>query len=175
LRRLSRRPVTLGAVFLLALTAVIVPASTATAASIDAECLGTFARSFSPAVTLTPQPVTVTENSNYSICAVGPTATGTETLTLTLGCIPVTAGPAATETITWNDATGGTSTVSWSAPTIAGQTVVFTGTVTAGRHAGDSATKVTSGVSYVGSVVGCLLGTPISSTTGLVDSLLLTH
>jgi hypothetical protein len=154
---------------------VIVPASTATAAGIDAGCLGTFTRNFSPAVTLTPQTVTVTENSSYSTCAVGPTATGTETLALTLGCIPVTAGPAAIETLAWNDATGATSTISWSAPTIVGQTVVFNGTVTAGRHTGDTATKVTSGVSYVASVVGCLLGIPVSSTTGLVDSLLLTH
>jgi hypothetical protein len=174
-RRLSRQPVTLAAAFALALTAVIVPASTATAAGIDAACLGTFTRNFSPAVTLTPQTVTVTETSNYSTCVVGPTATGTETLTLTLGCIPVTAGPAAIETLTWHDATGGTSTISWSAPTIVGQTVVFTGTVTTGRHAGDTATKVTSGVSYVGSVVGCLLGIAVSSTTGLVDSLLVTH
>jgi hypothetical protein len=36
-------------------------------------------------------------------------------------------------------------------------------------------TKVTSGISYIGSVVACLLGTPISSTTGLVDSLVLTE
>ncbi|MEA2187943.1 MAG: hypothetical protein QOK16_2954, partial [Solirubrobacteraceae bacterium] len=35
-RRLSRRPVSLAAAFLLALTAVIVPASTATATSVDA-------------------------------------------------------------------------------------------------------------------------------------------
>jgi hypothetical protein len=157
-----------------ALSAVTVPPSTA-AASIDAGCLGTFARNFSPALTLTPQTVTVTETSTYSTCAVGPTATGTATLTLTLGCIPVTPGPAVTETLTWNDATADTSTISWSAPTIVAQTVVFTGTVTTGRHAGDTATKVTSGVSYAGSVIGCVLGTPISSTTGLVDSLLLTH
>jgi hypothetical protein len=178
-RRLSRRPVTLVAA-LLALTAVIVPASTATAASIDAECVGSFSRTFSPAVTLTPQTVTVTETSNYSICAVpvavGATATGTETLTLSLGCIPVTAGPAAIETLTWHDATGGTSTISWLAPTIVGQTVVFTGTITAGRHNGDAATKVTSGLSYFASVVSCVLfGIPVSATTGLVDSLLLTH
>jgi hypothetical protein len=174
-RRLSGRPVSLAAAFLLALTAVIVPASTATATSIDAQCLGSFTRNFSPAVTLTPQTVTVTESNTYSICAVGPTATGAATATLTLGCIPVTAGPAMIETLTWNDTTGGTSTINWSAPTIVGQTVVFNGTVTTGRYTGDAATKVTSGVSYVGSVVGCLLGTAVSSTTGLVDSLLLTH
>jgi hypothetical protein len=175
-RRLSRRPVTLAGAFVLALTAVIVPASTATAASIDAECVGTFTRNFSPAVTVTPQPVTVTEHSEYSTCAVGSTATGTQTLTLTLGCVSVTTGPAAVETLTWKDAAGGISIISWSAPTVIGQTVVFTGAVTAGRHAGDTATKVTSGISYVGSVLACvLLGVPASSTTGLVDSLLLTH
>jgi hypothetical protein len=97
-------------------------------------------------------------------------------LTLTLGCIPVMAGPAATETLTWHDATGGTSTINWSAPTIVGQTVVFNGTIPAGRFNGDAATKVTSGLSYFTSVLGCVLfGTPISSTNGLVDSLLLTH
>jgi hypothetical protein len=174
-RRRFRRSGTLIAAFLLILTVVIVPASTATAASIDAECLGTFSRSFSPAVTPAPQTVTVTETSNYSTCAVGPTATGTETAALTLSCISATAGPATIETLSWHDATGGTSTISWAAPTVVGQTVVFIGTVTTGRHAGDSATKVTSGVSYFGSVVGCLRGTPVSSTTGLVDSLLLTH
>ena len=130
---------------------------------------------FSPAVTTTSQTVTVTEASDYNTCAVGSTATGAATLSLPLSCVNVTAGPAFTETITWNDATGGTSTISWAAPTVVGQTVVFTGTVTAGRYVGDSATKVTSGVSYVGSVVTCLLGTPISSTTGVIDSLLLTQ
>jgi hypothetical protein len=177
--RLSRRQVTLAAA-LLALAAFIVPPSGATAASIDAECLGSFSRTFSPAVTVAPQTVTVTEASNYSVCAVpiavGATATGTETLTLSLGCIPVTAGPAGTETLTWQDAAGGTSTISWLAPTIVGQTVVFTGTVIAGRHNGDAATKVTSGLSYFASALGCVLfGTPVSSTTGLVDSLVLTH
>jgi hypothetical protein len=175
-RRLARRPATLAAVVLLALTAVAVPASGAAAASIDAECLGTFARTFSPAVTPISQTVTVTENSSYGTCAVGPTATGAETVTLPLSCISITTGPATIETLTWQDAPGATSTISWSPPTIVAQTVVFTGTVTAGRHTGDAATKVTSGVSFFASVVHCvLLGIPISSTTGLVDSLLLTH
>jgi hypothetical protein len=169
----SRRAAMMGATLLL--VTLVLPAPTAAAVSIDAECLGTFARTFSPPVTSTPQTVTVTGNYDYSTCVVGPAATGTETDALTLSCIPVTAGPPITETLTWSDTTGGTSTIAWSAPTIVGQTVVYTGTVTAGRHAGDTATKITSGISYVGSVIGCLLGTPISSTTGLVDSLLLTH
>lgn len=172
--RFSRWPVMLAAALLLSLTATIYPAPPATATSIDAACLGTFARTFSPPVTKTPQTVTATSTYDYHTCVVGPTATGTETVTLTLSCIPVTAGPASTETLTWNDVTGGTSTITWSAPTVVGQTVVFTGTVTAGRHAGDTATKVTTGVSYLGVVLPCLLGTPVTSTTGLVDSLLLT-
>lgn len=145
----------------------------ARASSIDVECVGSFGRTFSPAVTITSQTITVSEANDYNTCVVGSAATGAATINLPLSCVNVTAGPALTETITWNDATGGTSTISWSAPTVVGQTVVFTGTVTAGRYVGDSATKVTSGISYIGSVVQCLLGTPISSTTGVIDSLLL--
>lgn len=152
------------------------PSSPARASSIDVECLGDFARTFSPAVTATPQTVTVTEANDYGTCVIGSTGTGAATISpITLSCVPATAGPAYVETVTWTDATGGSSTISWSAPTVVAQTVVFTGTVTSGRYVGDSATKVTSGISYLGSVVGCLLGTPISSTTGLIDSLLLTH
>lgn len=151
------------------------PPAPAHATSIDVECAGSFSRSFSPAVTTTSQTVTVTEASDYNTCVIGSTAAGAATITLPLSCVNVTAGPAFVETITWNDATGGTSTISWSAPTVVGQTVVFTGTVTDGRYLGDSATRVTSGVSYIGSVVQCLLGTPISSTTGLIDSLVLTR
>ena len=160
----------------LAAVAVCVgPSAPAHATSIDVECVGSFGRGFSPAVTTTSQTVTVTEASDYDTCVVGSTATGAATISLPLSCVNITAGPAFTETVTWNDATGGTSTISWGAPTVVGQTVVFTGTVTAGRYVGDSATKVTSGISYVGSVAGCLLGTPISSTTGLIDSLVLTQ
>jgi hypothetical protein len=165
----------LAASLVLTLTAVVIPAGTANATGIDAECLGSFSRTFTPAVTLTPQVVTVTDANDYDTCVIGPTATGAETASLTLGCIPATAGPATTETVTWGDPAADTSTIDWSIPVITGQTVVFTGTVTAGRDVGDTATKITSGISYVGSVVGCLLGIPITSTTGLVDSLLLTH
>jgi hypothetical protein len=164
------------AVVLAAAVAVYVGATApARASSIDVECVGSFSRTFSPAVTNTQQTVTVTEASDYNTCVIGSTATGADTATLSLACVNVTAGPAITETITWSDATGGTSTISWSPPTVGAQTVVYTGTVTAGRYVGDSATKVTSGVSFFASVVGCLLGTPVSSTTGLVDSLLLTQ
>jgi len=145
----------------------------AAAGVIDAECLGSFTRTFSPPVTVTSQTVTATSTDSYSTCAVGPAGTGTTVTTLTLSCVNLTAGPAETETIAWQGS-GDTSTIAWSPPVIAGQTVVFTGTITAGLHVGDTATKVTSGISYFGSVVECLLGTPITQTSGLIDSLLIT-
>lgn len=163
------------AAMLAAIAVCVGPPAPAHATSIDVECAGSFSRDFSPAITTTSQTVTVTEASDYNTCVVGSTASGAATITLPLSCVNITAGPAFVETVTWNDATGGTSTISWGAPTVVGQTVVFTGTVTDGRYLGDSATKVTSGVSYIGSVVGCLLGTPISSTTGVIDSLVLTQ
>lgn len=92
--------------------------------------------------------------------------------TATLSCVNLGTIPAEAETITWQG--GGTSTIAWSAPVVSGQTLVFTGTVSAGRFAGDTAAKVTSGISYLGLIVPCLLGTPIVQTAGLDDSLLLT-
>lgn len=146
----------------------------ALAGTVDAQCVGSFTRTFSPAVTLTAQSVTATSADSYSTCLVGPAGIGATVTTLSLSCVTLTVGPAETETIAWQDGAGDTSTVAWSQPVISAQTVVFTGTVTAGLYAGDTAAKVTSGVSYLGSVVGCLLGTPISQTTGLIDSLVLT-
>ncbi|WP_405640506.1 hypothetical protein [Streptomyces uncialis] len=174
-----RRGAALAAAAALLLTGVFFTGSApsaqaAQAVGIDVECLGTFSRTFSPAVTSTPQTVTSSSTYTYNTCAIGSVGTGTTSTALTLSCIPLTAGPAETESVTWLDATGGTSTIVWQQPTVVAQTVVYTGTVTAGRYLGDTATKVTSGVSYVGSVISCLLGTPISSATGLVDSLLLT-
>jgi hypothetical protein len=146
----------------------------AVAGAIDAECVGSFSRTFSPPVSITARTVTATSTDSYNTCLVGPAGTGATVTTLTLSCVNLTAGPAETETITWQDGAGDTSTIAWSQPVISAQTVVFTGTVTAGLYTGDTAAKVTSGISYFGSVVGCLLGTPISQTTGLIDSLVLT-
>lgn len=160
---------------LAAVAVCVAPSTPARATSIDVECVGSFARGFSPAATTTTQSITVTEANTYDTCAIGSTATGAATITLDLSCVPATAGPAEDETVTWTDATGGTSTITWSSPTAAAGEVVYTGTVTAGRYLGDSATKITTGVSYLGSVAGCLLGTPISSTTGVIDSLVLTQ
>jgi hypothetical protein len=149
-------------------------AGPAAAATLDAQCLGSFTRTFTPPVTTTTRTVTATSTDSYSTCLAGPTGTGITTTTLPLSCVNVTAGPAETETITWNDPGGDTSTIAWGPPVIAGQTVVFTGTVTAGLYQGATAAKVTSGTSYIGSVLPCLLGTPQSQTTGLIDSLTIT-
>jgi hypothetical protein len=146
----------------------------AAAGVIDTQCVGSFTRTFDPPVTNTLQAVTVTDTDSYDTCLVGSTGTGRIVETLTLSCVNITALPALTETVTWQDPAGDTSTIAWSSSTVVGQTVVFTGTVTAGLHVGDTATKVTSGVSYFASVVQCLLGTPISQATGVVDSLVLT-
>ncbi|RLK54552.1 hypothetical protein [Actinokineospora cianjurensis] len=176
--RTLRRALVLAAALAAALTSAWAPAAAAPAkvtTLVDAQCLGGFSRVFTPPITTTPQTVSATATYSYGTCLVGPTATGTVVNSATLSCVPVVPGvPPETEVVTWLDGTGDTSTVAWSNATVVGQTVVLTGAVTAGRHLAASATKVTSGISYVGSVVGCLLGTPIASTTGVVDSFLLT-
>src|ERR1051326_1564367 len=140
-------------------------AGPAAASTLDAQCSGTFVRTFSPPVTTTTQTVTATSTDSYSTCLAGPAGTGITTTTLPLSCLNLTAGPAETETITWNDGSGDSSTTASGQPVIAGQTVVFTGTVTAGLYHGATAAKGTSGISCIGSVLPCLLGTPISQTT----------
>src|SRR5579872_1227249 len=170
-----RRPVCRALGLLAAIPLAWVPAAGhASAAVLDAQCSGTFARTFTQPVTTTTQTVTAVSTDSYSTCLAGFTGTGTTTTTLPLSCLNVTAGPAATETITWNDPARDTSTIAWGKPVIAGQTVGFDGTVTAGLYQGATAVKITSGISYIGSVLPCLLGTPISQTTGLIDSLLIT-
>lgn len=149
-------------------------AGTASAAALDAQCSGSFIRTFTPPVTTITQNVTAVSTDSYSTCLTGFTGTGLTVTTLPLSCLNVTAGPAETETITWNDPARDTSTIAWGQPVIAGQTVVFHGTVTAGLYRGATTAKTTSGISYLGSVLPCLLGTPISQTTGLIDSLTIT-
>src|SRR5262245_1108215 len=108
----------------LAASAVCVGSIAPTRASvIDVECLGTSSLSFSPALTITTQSLTVTQSDNYNTCLIGPTATGTSSISATFSCLNIGAGPALTETITWNDATGGTSTINWQPPTIVATTV----------------------------------------------------
>lgn len=167
----ARRAAALLAVILLAW---LPAAGRASAAVLDGQCSGSFTRTFAPPVTITTQEVTATSTDSYTTCAAGFIGTGTTVTTLPLSCVNVTAGPAETETITWNDPSRDTSTIAWGQPVIAGQTVIFTGTVTGGLYHGATAAKVTSGVSYIGSVLPCLLGTPISQTTGLIDSLTIT-
>ena len=169
---MRRTPAAATAALLAAAGILLAPATPAAHAGVvDAQCAGTFTRTFTPPVSTTPHTVTATSTDSYNTCLVGPTGTGHTSTTTTLSCVNITALPSETETITWNDAT--TSTIVWNQPVAAAQTVVFTGTVTAGAHAGDTATKTTSGTSYLTSVITCLLGTPIAQTTGLVDSLVL--
>jgi hypothetical protein len=47
----------------------------AAAGVIDAQCSGTFTRTFSPALTITPQSMHATGTDSYSICAAGFTGT----------------------------------------------------------------------------------------------------
>src|SRR5579859_7889754 len=124
LRRLARAALLLTVVPLAWLPAA---AGHASAATVDAQCLGTFTRTFTPPVTTTTQNVTATSTDSYSTCVTGFTGTGITATTLPLSCLNVTAGPAETETITWHDPAGDTSTIAWGRPVVAGQTVVFAG------------------------------------------------
>jgi len=64
-------PTTVAAVLAAAAAVCVGPTAPVHAASTDVECAGAFSRTFSPAVTVASQTVTVTDSSDYNTCVVG--------------------------------------------------------------------------------------------------------
>ncbi|MFD1146233.1 hypothetical protein [Saccharothrix hoggarensis] len=140
-------------------------ATPATAGALDVTCLPTSSQtaSFSPPLTLTPGPTTVTASTQYGPCtstSVPELTSGSRSATITypaLSCLDLVTSAPLTFTITWN--TGQTSTISGSTTvTTAGAALVvtITGNVTAGLFAGDSVVQTITGPSTA--VTLCTLG-----------------
>ncbi|MEV0757927.1 hypothetical protein [Streptosporangium sp. NPDC050280] len=105
-------------------------------------------------------------------CLIGSTGTGAESVSVSLACLTLGPGPATTETVTWTDATGGTSTIawnvcpSWSPPPAPSPQAATSATPPPASPAASATTPACP--------AACSATAPISSATGLVDSLLLT-
>ena len=130
--------------------AVLAPARPAHAAGSGALiCSGTESVTFDPAVTSTPQDVTITVDDRYGPCPVSPDPQltgGTTHLVITrnLSCTNVVLAPAGSETDMWND--GMQSVIGWTTSAVTvllnGSHVdLHTGTVVSGLNAGFTAIK----------------------------------
>jgi hypothetical protein len=137
---------------LIAACAVIAALTTGTtqaaAVGVDAQCIGTSTWTFTPGVTLTPQAVTLTARTTYSVCLSSNPAVvaGSETQTLIiagLSCESLFRSGAGIGSITWNTAPVSNYTFSDSV-VVTPETATITrlGTVTSGTFTGDTVTRI---------------------------------
>lgn len=125
-------------------TGGLLPLAPAHAASLDVTCAGTETAGYSPGLLLASQTTAVTVNGILAPCTSSDPAitagTYLQHFNSTLSCDTVLAGLSATRIFTWSN--GQTSTFAYNRAinNVLGQTTVtFTGTITAGRFAGDTA------------------------------------
>ncbi|MFF0484955.1 hypothetical protein [Streptomyces sp. NPDC004435] len=169
----ARRPVaTLLALLLPTLLTPLLLAGPAHAGVADVTCpAGTDTVTYSPGVTLTPASIAITDTQNLGACVSSdPTITNGTTITsftAVRSCLNLGAAGAGNLTITWNNASTSTLSLNFVTNTIGGSVVsTGTGSVIAGKFAGDAAVIV-----YTGPVVNLLdcVGPGITSRTGAVS------
>ncbi|MGC5165240.1 hypothetical protein [Luteimicrobium sp. DT211] len=130
-------------------------AGTAPAASanpLDATCTGSVAVDYTPGLTLTPQTVTATATSSYTACLTGQagitSATASGSVIDTLDCNSLLTTTTGVKVYHWNDGTTSRFEYTRTGARVLSQTVLtFTGAITAGKFAGDSALETNVGVS----------------------------
>lgn len=142
---------------------LLTPPATVSASGLEISCTpSSNAVSFTPALTLTPQSVTVVASTQYSTC-ISPTqpavTSGTRgsTIVMTRSCLDLLSPANQTYTISWN--TGQSSTISGTVSTsTVGAVVIYTvtGTVTSGLFAGSSVVQVN--VAPSADILLCTLG-----------------
>jgi len=152
---------------------VVATATPATASALDVTCVGSQTTSYNPALTQTPQSVTVSTSTQYGPCTsttVPELTSGSRSANFpypNLSCLNFLDSASVTYTITWN--TGQQSTISGNTTvTTAGTTVVtVTGNVTAGLFQGKSVVQILTAAAP--NIIPCTLGlTSLSSTYSVV-------
>lgn len=123
-----------------------VSASVAHAAPVDVTCAGTETATYHPGVRLTPQSVHVAVTGILAPCtSSNPAITAanyTESFTATLSCQTLLAGRTGTRVFHWSNGQSSTFTFNRTLNNAGGQvTVTFTGNITAGQFAGDTAVE----------------------------------
>ncbi len=120
--------------------------SLAHAASVDVACIGSEAAAYQPGVLLTPQTVKVSVTGLLSPCTSAVPAitagTYTDNPTTTLSCDTLLAGRTGSRVLHWSNGQSSTFTYNRAINNAGGQTTVtFTGPITSGEFAGDTAVE----------------------------------
>lgn len=147
-------------------------ASPADASVLDVTCVGQESRTYSPGLLLTDQSIDVDLDAVMSPCVStdsGITAgTYTASYTQSLSCLDLDANANnQTRVFNWNDSSSSTMTANRTVQRLTLTTVVtFTGTISSGKFAGDTAVLVVTVLNP--SVLNCLSSPGVTSTTGTV-------
>jgi hypothetical protein len=122
----------------------LLPQAPAHAAALDVTCAGTETVGYQPGLLLTPHTTAVSVNGVLAPCTSSDPAitagTYLQHFDAPLSCDTVLAGLSATRVFNWSNGHTSTFTYNRAINNVAGQTTVtFTGTIVAGRFAGDTA------------------------------------
>jgi hypothetical protein len=155
MRRLS---MTLAVLSMLASTWVAAAPAQAGGA-LDLTCQGTQTINYAPGLVLEPKQVIFKASETFPSCVSVSdqsikSGTHTATAQMKLGCLTVLEPGKGTKTFTWNNGQTSTFTYTSTATQALGQTVLtLTGTITAGKFAGDTAAQV---ITTSGDPLGCV-------------------
>jgi hypothetical protein len=147
---------------------VVLGASPAHAVTVAQTCVGTEVTTFSPPLTLTPRPVTITVNGVYPTCTdpAAPNGTYDESFTLTASCLTLFDAGTATRTVVWGDLAAEPTTFDYNVVSnaVGGQVVTTnSGVLTGGRYTPGSVQQVITLLTP--NILQCL-GSGVTSVTG---------
>lgn len=140
------------------------------AGALDATCQGSVSSTFSPGLRVVAQTTAATDTTTLGTCVstADPTLTSGSAFasyTASESCVsPINSGTI-TQVLRWSNGRRSTFTATAALTSVAGQSVAtFTGTITAGLFAGDTAEEIT--ISPALDPLSCLLGPGVTSRNG---------
>jgi hypothetical protein len=146
----------------------VVGASPAHAVTVAQTCVGTEVTTFSPPLTFTPRPVTITVSGVYATCTDPVASNGSyaETFTLTASCLTLFDAGTATRTLVWGNPAAEPTTFDYNVVTnaVAGQVITTnSGILTNGRYTPGSVQQIITLVTP--NILQCL-GSGVTSVAG---------
>ncbi|MEU4768822.1 hypothetical protein AB0H12_36800 [Actinosynnema sp. NPDC023794] len=165
---MARKSGMLSALVLMVAGSVVATTGAADAVAVEQVCVGTWAVTYDPPITNTPQVVRGNLTGVFPTCTnlVAPSGSYGQAFTDTVSCATLLTAGAASRTYTWSNPLAAPTTFAynWTVSDVAGQAVITnTGLITSGTFAGASAEQVA--VLVTPDVLQCA-GAGISSLTG---------
>ncbi len=156
------------AALVVAVGSLMVGSGTAQALTVEQSCVGTEVTSYSPPLTFTTRPVTITVNGIFTSCTNpnAPTGFYSETFTINASCLVPLDAASPTRILVWGNPAAEPSTFHYNvtATEVGGQLIVTsTGAITHGTFAPASAEQIVTLVTP--NILQCL-STGIATVTG---------